>query len=773
MCSSAMSSPVKLAGPGSQSASPRSSSSPVPGLLTLRKDAWRGGGGGPHSARIASPAPGPEMRITATPARPGPLASAQIVSLWVMEFGVASLGDLQTECVIVVAIGGQMTDAPLQERAAAGNRLRRETSPYLLQHRDNPVNWWAWGPEALAEAKRTGKPILLSVGYAACHWCHVMAHESFEDDETAAVMNDLFVNIKVDREERPDVDAIYMAALHELGEQGGWPLTMFLTSDAEPFWGGTYFPKESRYGRPAFLHVLKEIARVYRDEQGKVRQNADTLKDRLAPKLDESGPDAIPGDAALADLARRLLQLVDPTHGGMRGAPKFPQVQFFNFLWRVGLRYGLPNPLEAVELTLTHIAQGGIYDHLGGGFARYSVDERWLVPHFEKMLYDNALLLELMTEAWRETKSPLLAMRASETVDWLLREMVTEEGGFASSLDADSEGEEGKFYVWSLAEIEEVLGADTSVQDARLFAEIYDVSREGNFDGHNILNRINNLQLRGAATEARLTLMREKLLARRASRVRPGFDDKVLADWNGLMVAALAKAADAFDRPDWLAAAKRAFVFVSSRMISGVRLLHSYRAGEAKAPATATDYANMVKAALALANVTGNVDYLNRARAWTQVLDHNYWAEAHGGYFLAADDTGDLIVRTINALDDATPNANGTMVSNLMQLYLWTGEERYRDRSEGIVRGFSGDLSRNVFAHTGLLTGALDLLAPAQIVIVVPEGGDARELRRALANVSLPGAVVQEVREGDQGTSATAASSPAHGKSAIGGKPTA
>ena len=301
-----------------------------------------------------------------------------------------------------------MTDAPLQERAAAGNRLGHETSPYLLQHRDNPVHWWAWGPEALAEAKRTGKPILLSVGYAACHWCHVMAHESFEDDETAAVMNDLFVNIKVDREERPDVDAIYMAALHELGEQGGWPLTMFLTSDAEPFWGGTYFPKEARYGRPAFMQVLKEIARIYRDEQGKVRQNADALKDRLAPKFDESGPDAIPGDAALADLARRLLQLVDPTHGGMRGAPKFPQVQFFNFLWRAGLRYGLPNPLEAVELTLTHIAQGGIYDHLGGGFARYSVDERWLVPHFEKMLYDNALLLELMTEVWRETKSPLL-----------------------------------------------------------------------------------------------------------------------------------------------------------------------------------------------------------------------------------------------------------------------------------------------------------------------------------------------------------------------------
>ena len=631
------------------------------------------------------------------------------------------------------------------------------------------MHWWAWGPEALAEAKRTGKPILLSVGYAACHWCHVMAHESFEDGETAEVMNDLFVNIKVDREERPDVDAIYMSALHELGEQGGWPLTMFLTSDAEPFWGGTYFPKQARYGRPAFTHVLKEIARIYRDEPVKVRQNATALKQALVPKF-EPGPGAIPGDAALEDLARRLLQLVDPTHGGIRGAPKFPQPQFFPFLWRAGLRYGLPNPLEAVTLTLTHIAQGGIYDHLGGGFARYSVDERWLVPHFEKMVYDNALLLELMTEAWRETGDPLFALRVSETIDWLMREMVTEGGGFASSLDADSEGEEGKFYVWSLAEIEEVLGAD----DATPFAGIYDVTPEGNFEDHTILNRINHLELGEDATEARLAEMRAKLLARRSSRIRPGFDDKVLADWNGLMIAALAKAADVFVRVDWLEAAERAFDFVSSQMIKNGRLLHSYRAGEAKAPATATDYANMIKAALALASVTGNPEYIARARDWVDVLDRHYWADGHGGYFLAADDTDDLIVRTINALDDATPNANGTMVSNLMQLYLWTGEERYRDRAEAIVRGFSGAIAKNVFSHTGLLSGVIDLLAPAHIVIVVPEGGDANALRRALADVSLPNAVVQELRAGDSRVSTSVPpNSPAHGKTAIGGKPTA
>jgi len=655
----------------------------------------------------------------------------------------------------------------MQERAD-GNRLSGETSPYLLQHKDNPVHWRPWGKAALAEARAAGKPILLSVGYAACHWCHVMAHESFEDEATAAVMNDLFVNIKVDREERPDVDAIYMGALHELGEQGGWPLTMFLTSDAEPFWGGTYFPKDERYGRPAFIRVLNEVARIYRDEQDKVRQNADVLKDRLKPRPRGAGA-APPNEATLADLARRLVQAVDPVHGGIRGAPKFPQPQFFGLLWRAGLRFGLANPLEAVDLTLTHIAQGGIYDHLGGGFSRYSVDERWLVPHFEKMLYDNAQLIDMMTEAWRENKSPLYAQRIEETVGWLTREMTLKEGGFASSLDADSEGEEGKFYVWSLAEIEEVLGTT----DAALFAEIYDVTAGGNFEGHNILNRLNAIELRDAETERRLAEMREKLLARRASRIRPGFDDKVLADWNGLMIAALANAAEAFDRPEWLAAAERAFAFVSTRMTANGRLLHAYRAGEAKAPATANDYANIFLAALALAKVTGKAFYIERAREWVDVLDRHYWAPDLGGYYYVADDTGDLIVRPFSGQDEATPNANGVMVSNLMALYSWTGEARYRDRAEAILSGFAGAIAENILAHAGLLAATIDVAAPALIVLIVPEGGDAKTLRRALSDVSLPNAVVQEVRAGESGTSALPESSPAHGKTAIDNKPTA
>jgi len=650
----------------------------------------------------------------------------------------------------------------MQEQAP-GNLLSRETSPYLLQHQDNPVHWRAWGDAALAEARATGKPILLSVGYAACHWCHVMAHESFEDEATASVMNNLFINIKVDREERPDVDAIYMGALHALGEQGGWPLTMFLTPDAEPFWGGTYFPKDDRFGRPAFVRVLNEVARIYREEPDKVRLNTTFLKDKLKPSQ-KPGSGALPDDAVLSELGSRMVRAIDPTHGGIRGAPKFPQAQFFGFMWRAGLRYGLPNPLDAVDLTLTQIAQGGIYDHLGGGFSRYSVDERWLVPHFEKMLYDNALLVELMTEAWRKKKSPLYAKRIAETIEWLMREMVVEGGGFAASLDADSEGEEGKFYVWSLAEIEDVLGAD----DAKLFAEIYDVTASGNFEGHNILNRLGSVELRDDETERRLDEMRGRLLKRRDGRIRPGFDDKVLADWNGLMIAALANAAEAFDRPEWLQAAENAYEFVRIRMTQNGRLMHSHR-GTAKAPATSSDYANMIKAALAHANVTGDMSYVEHAKAWLAILDEHYWAADLGGYYLAADDTTDLIVRPLSALDDATPNANGVMVANLAALSLWTGEDRHRARAEEVLRAFHGALIENIVAHTGLLMGALDLLAPAHIVLMLPKEGDAREMRRALKDVSLPGAVVREIRGGET----LAESSPAHGKTVIEGKPTA
>ena len=342
---------------------------------------------------------------------------------------------------------------------SAENRLGRETSPYLLQHRHNPVAWWPWGPDALAEAQRHDKPILLSVGYAACHWCHVMAHESFEDDATAAVMNDLFVNIKVDREERPDIDQIYMSALHHLGEQGGWPLTMFLTPKGEPVWGGTYFPKTSRFGRPAFVDVLREVSRLFREERHKIDQNRDALMERLESRARPAGK-AVVGAKELDQLAMQIGNAFDKQHGGLRGAPKFPNAALYELVWRAAMRTGDERFFKLIEHTLEHICEGGIYDHLGGGFSRYSVDERWLVPHFEKMLYDNAQLLELLAVAHVRTGHPLYRQRAVETVGWLAREMTTPEGAFSASLDADSEGEEGKFYVWSLAEVEQALGPD-------------------------------------------------------------------------------------------------------------------------------------------------------------------------------------------------------------------------------------------------------------------------------------------------------------------------
>src|SRR5579864_5202926 len=401
--------------------------------------------------------------------------------------------------------------------SAHENRLAQATSPYLLQHKHNPVDWWTWGPEALAEAKRTNRPIMLSVGYAACHWCHVMAHESFEDEAIAALMNENFVAIKVDREERPDLDAIYQNALALMGEHGGWPLTMFLTPDGEPFWGGTYFPPEPRWGRPGFPQVLAAIGQAYRGDRDTVLKNVAALRLGLArlgqPQRGEGGPPEI-SSILFNGIAERLLREVDPLNGGIGTAPKFPQSGIFELLWRAWKRTRLDPYREAVVRTLTTISQGGIYDHLGGGYARYATDAHWLVPHFEKMLYDNAELVGLLTLVWEETRDPLFALRIGETVFWLEREMTHPEGGFYSSLDADSEHEEGKFYVWSEAEIDQLLGGERAL----LFKRYYDVAAGGNWEGKTILNRLAHPALADAATENELAQCRELLLAARAGR---------------------------------------------------------------------------------------------------------------------------------------------------------------------------------------------------------------------------------------------------------------
>jgi hypothetical protein len=609
------------------------------------------------------------------------------------------------------------------------NRLATETSPYLLQHQHNPVDWWPWGPEALAQAKRSNKPILLSIGYAACHWCHVMAHESFEDEPTSHVMNDLFVNIKVDREERPDIDQIYMAALHHLGEHGGWPLTMFLTPNGEPIWGGTYFPKTSRYGKPAFVDVLREIARLFRDEPAKIERNRAALMERLAAAARPTGSATI-GRAELDNAARQLGGLIDPVNGGTRGAPKFPQAALFECLWRAGLRTGEARYFAAVEITLDHICEGGIYDHLGGGFARYSVDERWLVPHFEKMLYDNAQLLELLAIAYRRTGKDMYRRRADETVGWLEREMTTEEGAFCASLDADSEGEEGKFYVWSYDEVIRQLGID----DGEFFARHYDVTPAGNFEGRNILNRLKPLP-RSDADEARLAALREKLLSARALRVRPGLDDKVLADWNGLMIAALANAGSMLDEPRWLELASRAFNFVAHSMARGDRLGHSWRQGKLKFPGLASDYAAMIRAALALYEATGRTSFLDHALQWQRVLDRDYVNADTATYYLTAADAEGLVIRPAATTDEATPNHNAVAAQNLIRLAALSGDDAWRDKADRLIAGVAPLIAENLYMHLATLN-AIDLRLHGAEIVVTGQGAGADALLKAARRLS-------------------------------------
>jgi uncharacterized protein YyaL (SSP411 family) len=591
------------------------------------------------------------------------------------------------------------------------NRLARETSPYLLQHKHNPVDWWPWGPPALVEAQRTNKPILLSVGYAACHWCHVMAHESFEDADTARVMNELFVNIKVDREERPDIDHIYMSALHHLGEHGGWPLTMFLTSGGEPVWGGTYFPKTSRYGRPAFVDVLREVSRIFREEPANVEQNRKALMGRLAEAAKPAAKVTL-GARELDGAAAAVGRAFDPVNGGFRGAPKFPQCPMLEMLWRAGTRRRDNRFFELVELSLERMSDGGIYDHLGGGFSRYSVDEKWLVPHFEKMLYDNAQLIELLALAHQRTGKRLFATRAHETVAWLAREMTTPGGAFAASLDADSEGEEGKFYVWSLAEIEATLGKE----DAAVFARHYDVTEGGNFEGHNILNRPHR-EPSDAATESRLAAMRAALLAVRERRIRPGLDDKVLADWNGLMIAGLVNAGLLLDQPSWLDMARRAFDFIVREMTRGDRLGHSWRDGKLLLPGLASDYAAMIRAALALHEATGERAYLDRAIAWQTAFDRHY-ADPAGGYYITADDAEGLVVRPKSTTDDAQPNPHGLTAQNLIRLAVFAGDDAWRRQADALFDALLPAAAESLYSHLSLLN-ALDLrLRAAELAAV-------------------------------------------------------
>ena len=610
----------------------------------------------------------------------------------------------------------------------SANELGGAASPYLLQHADNPVHWRQWGAAALREAQAAGKPILLSVGYAACHWCHVMAHESFEDDATAAVMNELFVNIKVDREERPDIDHIYMSALHSFGERGGWPMTMFLTPDGEPFWGGTYFPKEALYGRPTFVSVLNAVAQAYRAEPERIAKNVAAVRARLA-KADAAGGDATAISLQLADeIAPHLLQAMDPVDGGLKGAPKFPNTPILEFLQRAGSRLGDQSYSQAATLTLQHMSEGGIYDHLGGGYARYSTDDRWLAPHFEKMLYDNAQILESLALAHHETGYELFRTRAQETVGWIGREMTAAGGAFCASLDADSEGVEGKFYVWTWEELVAILGHE----DARFLGKFYNASPIGNWaEAHypgavTILNRLESARPT-AAEEARLAPLRSKLFDVRAKRIRPGLDDKIMADWNGLMIAALGNAATLLHEPRWIALAAKAYDFIVSTLQYAdadgrTRLAHSWRAGVLVKPALALDYAAMMRAALALheaRNLPGlgaSRDYLADAIRWADALETWHVDPRTGLLCMSASDAGDVILRLAPTADDAIPNAHPVYLSALVRLAGLTGEARLLARADALFAALAASVRANPIGHAGVFN-ALDFRLRAKEIV--------------------------------------------------------
>lgn len=644
------------------------------------------------------------------------------------------------------------------------NRLAAATSPYLLQHASNPVDWWPWGQEALDEAKAAGKPILLSVGYAACHWCHVMAHESFEDPAIAATMNAGFVNVKVDREERPDLDQIYQHALAVLGQQGGWPLTMFLAPDGGPFWGGTYFPPEPRFGRPGFPQVLDAMRRIWNQEQDKVRANTTAINDALV-RLARPGPRVDLPAGLAARTARELVQAFDTIHGGLAGAPKFPQAPLLNFLWRHALLTGDAAAQHAVVHTLTRIAQGGIYDHLGGGFARYSVDAMWLVPHFEKMLSDNAQLLRLLADVYAATRNPLFAARAAETVGWLEREMEVD-GAFASSLDADSEGEEGIYYVWDAAEIDRILGAH-----APAFRLMFGVTDVGNWEGKTVLNRLHHNGLAEPDQEADLRRSADRLLELRSQRLPPARDDKLLADWNALTISALVRCAAVFQQPRWLELAQRTFDSVCRNMgRPDGRLAHSCRAGQQLDRGFLDDYAQMIAAALDLHAATGTAAYLDRALAWLDVLDREHADPDGGGYFLSPASASDLPIRTKTALDGPAPAANGTLAGLFSRLHQLTSEPTHQKAAERQLEVFAGEMVRNPAGHVSLLTALLQSDVPVQVVLHGDTAAEGyRELHHAAQTAVYPDVtIIPPLR-----ATALPPGHPAQGTTAQDGEPTA
>ena len=648
------------------------------------------------------------------------------------------------------------------------NRLADETSPYLAQHADNPVDWYPWGEEALSRARREDKPILLSIGYAACHWCHVMAHESFEDEATARVMNELFVNIKVDREERPDIDSIYMQATQAMTGHGGWPMTVFLTPDTVPFYTGTYFPPEDRHGMPSFRRVLVAVADAYKSRRSGVEETAAKMRELYATA---AAPTTSTGKltARILDRAYRVIaQRFDARHGGLDGAPKFPQTMSLDFLLRYWRRTNTDYALEMVTTSFRKMARGGIYDQLGGGFHRYAVDAVWLVPHFEKMLYDNALLTRLGAHIWQATRDPEVRRVTEETVDWVAREMTSPEGGFYSSLDADSEGHEGTFYVWTREELEKALG-----EDAALARSYWGANGEPNFEGKYILhvpNEVATVAARAGVDEGEiheaLRNARTVLLARRATRERPGRDEKVLAAWNGLMLRGIAEAARAFGREDYRSLAVRNGEFLLREMVRDGRVMRSHKDGVTRIAGFLEDHAAVALAFLDLYGLTFERRWLDAARSIANAIDEWFWDANAGAYFDTAGDHETLLTRPRDLTDNAVPAGTSLTVDLLLRLAELLGDDARRQRAMQVLESASEPMARYAPAF-GHMLGAADMAVHGAVEVALagdPATDDFRALADAVAHEYVPSLVVAGGAPADV---ALLADKPARGDRAI------
>ncbi len=654
------------------------------------------------------------------------------------------------------------------------NKLANETSPYLLQHKDNPVDWYPWGEEALARARDEEKPIFLSIGYSSCHWCHVMEHESFEDERIAKMMNERFVCVKVDREERPDLDQIYMNAVQLMTGHGGWPMSVFLTPDLKPFYGGTYWPPTASRGMPGFDQVIMAVDDAWKNRREQALKGADQLTVELK-QLTRKGADgvAVPPDEKLLHAAVHSLERIfDPIHGGFGEAPKFPHPFELQLVLRWWKRSGNDRWWDIARLSLDKMAAGGMYDHLGGGFARYSVDARWLVPHFEKMLYDNALLAEVYLEAYLATGDKKYRQVVTETLEYVLRDMTDPAGGFYSAEDADSEGEEGKFYVWTADEIRNVLGDERG----ETFCRVYDVSEAGNFEGNNILNLPKTIEQQAKLMNreagdlaAELLAGREKLLAERNKRVRPGRDDKVLVNWNALAIDTFARAGAALGEERYINAAQKAADFILREMRDDDgRLLHTWRGGTAKLRAYLDDYTLLADALVSLYEATFVERYIAVAKELMDTVMVHFAGGDEPGFYFTADDHEELLTRTKDFTDNATPGGNSTAAMALGRLGKLLGRREYLEAAEGILSS-SGPLMQQIPMATGQMLLALDFwIGPTPELVFV--GNDSHELSREVHWHFVPRRVMasrQEDTEGDDSLDALFAGRSAHSDKAM------